>query len=222
MSKRTTNDALVLAGEPRVNLLPPEIAAQAADRRLRNKLLAATAGVIVLVIAGVGGAFLYATASALKLVNAQAETNSLLAEQREYVVVRQIETQVNTALAARAVAGWAEVDWQGYLEGVDAVLPSTVGIDSVTVDTTSPLALYAQPTAPLQYGRVATLGLTLDSPGLPPVPEWLEALGTLPGVADAVAGTVTLTDSGGYTVGVTIHLNADAFSGRFTDPTGGN
>jgi hypothetical protein len=222
MSLRKNDDALVLAAEPRVNLLPPEIAAQAADRLLRNKLLAATAGVIVLVIVGIGGASLYATASAQKLVTAQTETSNLLAEQREYVVVRQIETQVNTALAARAVAGWPEVDWQEYLAGVDAVLPSTVRLTSATVDTTSPLALYAQPTAPLQYGRIATLGLTLASPGLPPVPEWLEALGTMPGVADAVAGSLTITDSGGYIVVVTIHLNVDALSGRFTDPTGGN
>jgi hypothetical protein len=222
MSRAAHDDALILGGEPRINLLPPEVAQQAIDRTLRRKLILATAGVLVLVMIGVGGAFLHAATSALRLVAAQAETTDLLSEQSKYVAVRQVEAQVDTALAARAVAGWTEVDWQTYLQGVSEVLPADVGIDAVVVDSTSPLSVYPQPSAPLQDARVATLTVTMTSPGLPTVPQWLEALHTLPGVTDAVAGSITVLEAGGYTVVVTMHIDSDAFSGRFTDTTGGN
>lgn len=222
MSQAVHDDVLILGGEPRINLLPPEVAAQAAGRSFRKKLILATAGVLVLVVIGVGGAFVHATSSALRLVAAQADTTDLLSEQSKYVAVRQVQAQVETALAARAVGGWTEVDWKAYLRGMRAVLPSDVGIEAVGVDSTSPLTVFGQPTAPLQEARVATLTVTMVSPGLPTVPQWLDALHTLPGMADAVAGSITASDTGGYTVLVTMHINSDAFSGRFTDTTGGN
>ncbi|TFC56946.1 MULTISPECIES: hypothetical protein [unclassified Cryobacterium] len=222
MKAAVRDDGLILGGEPRINLLPPEVSAQAADRSLRRKLILVTAGVLVLVLIGVGGAFLHATSSALRLVATQADTTDLLSEQSKYVAVRQVEAQVETALAARAVGGWSEVDWKAYLQGMRAVLPADVGIDAVTVDSTSPLTVYPQPTGPLQEPRVATLTVTMVSPGLPTVPQWLDALHTLPGVADAVPGSITAGDTGGYTVVVTMHIDSDAFSGRFTDATGGN
>jgi hypothetical protein len=220
MSRATHEKALVLGGEPRVNLLPPEVLEQAADRLLRKKLLMATAGTLVLVVLGVGGAALHATNSALQLVTAQADTAALLAEQGEYVAVRQVQSQVETAVAARAVGGWTEIDWKAYLQQVRAALPADVGIEAVTVDSTSPLTAFPQPTAPLQNARVATLTVILASPTLPTVPQWLEQLQGLPGMADAAAGSITAVENGGYTVTVTMHVNSDAFSGRFTDTTG--
>ena len=44
---------------------------------------------------------------------------------------------------------------------------------------------------------------------------------TLPGFADAVPGSITKKDDGSYLVVVTMHINAGAFSGRFSDITGG-
>jgi Tfp pilus assembly protein PilN len=220
MSRGANDKALVLGAEPRVNLLPPEVAAQAADRLLRKKLLLATAGTLVLVVLGIGGAALHATNSALQLASAQADTTALLAEQAEYVSVRQVQSQVDTALAARAVGGWTEIDWKAYLQSVRSALPSDVGIDAVSVDSTSPLSAYAQPTAPLQSARVATLTVTLASPGLPAVPQWLTQLQELPGMADAAAGSITAVETGGYTVVVTMHINSDAFTGRFLETTG--
>jgi hypothetical protein len=220
MSRSSQEQELILGGEPRVNLLPPEVAEQARDRMLRRKLLLAAAATVVLVLLGIGGAGLHATNSTSRLADAQAETAALLAEQGQYVAVRQVQAQVDTAHAARAVGGWADIDWKAYLQGVRAALPADVGIDAVTVDSTSPLTAYAQPTVPLQNARVATLTVTLTSPGLPAVPQWLEQLQALPGMADAAAGSITAVENGGYTVLVTMHINADAFSGRFLDTTG--
>ena len=220
MNRATKDKVLVIGAEPRVNLLPPEVAAQAADRLLRKKLLLATAGTLVLVVLGIGGAALHATNGALQLASAQADTTALLAEQAEYVSVRQVQSQVDTALAARAVGGWTEIDWKAYLQQVRAALPADVGIDGVVVDSTSPLTAFPQPTAPLQNARVATLTVTLASPTLPTVPQWLEQLQGLPGMADAAAGSIAAVETGGYTVTVTMHINSDAFSGRFLNSTG--
>jgi len=220
MSRVANDDGLVLAGEPRINLLPPEVAEQAATRALRKKLIVATAGVLVVVMAGIGGAMWHATMSQLRLASAQAETADLLSEQSKYVKVREVQAQVDTALAARAVGGWTEVDWKAYLQALRAVLPADVAIDAVSIDSTSPFTLYAQPTAPLQAARVATLSVTIASPSLPAVPQWLEGLQTLTGFADAVPGTITAKDDGSYTVVVTMHINAAAFTGRFADNTG--
>lgn len=222
MSRTPHDDELILAGEPRINLLPPEVTEQANTRSLRKKLIIATAGVLVIVVFGIGGAFWHAALSTIKLANAQSHTAELLAEQTKYVTVRTVQTQVDTALAARAVGGWTEVDWKAYLQGVRAVLPADVAVSAVTIDSTSPFAAFAQPTAPLQDARVATLSVTVVSPGLPTVPQWLDAMQTLPGFADAIPGSITQKDDGSYTVLVTMHINADAFTGRFTDTTGGN
>lgn len=219
MSPFVNDDGLVLAGEPRINLLPPEVAEQAVTRALRKKLIMATAGVLVLVLAGIGGAFWYASLSQLRLASAQAETAGLLSEQSKYVKVREVQAQVDTATAARAVGGWTEIDWKDYLQALRAVLPGDVAIEAVTIDSASPFTVYAQPTAPLQDPRVATLSVTIASPGLPAVPQWLTALQTLTGFADAVPGTITAKDDGSYTVVVTMHINAAAFTGRFTDAT---
>jgi hypothetical protein len=220
MSRVSHEPELILGGEPRVNLLPPEVAEQAQDRLARRKLLMATAATVVLVLLGIGGAGAYATSSTMRLVSAQAETADLLAEQSQYVAVRRVQAQVDTAHAARAVGGWTEVDWKTYLQGVRAALPADVGIDALSVDSTSPLTAYPQPTAPLQGARIATLTLTLASPGLPPVPQWLEQLEALPGMAGSTAGSITAVENGGYTVVVTMYINADAFSGRFVDTPG--
>ena len=221
MSRPVQDDGLTLGGEPRINLLPPEVTEQAHTRALRKKLIVATAGVLVVVIVGIGGAFWHATMSAARLIAAQANTTELLAEQTKYVDVRQVQTEVDTALAARAVGGWTEVDWKAYLQAVRAVLPTDVGIDAVSIDSTSPFAAFVQPTAALQTPRVATLSITIASPGLPSVPQWLESMQSLPGFADAVPGSITEKDGGSYLVVVTMHINAEAFSGRFTDITGG-
>jgi hypothetical protein len=220
MSRASQEPELILGGEPRVNLLPPEVAEQARDRLLRRKLVLATAGTVVLVLLGIGGAGVYTTSSTMQLADAQAETANLLAEQGQYVAVRRVQAQVDTAHAARAVGGWTEIDWKAYLQGVRAVLPADVGIDAVSVDSTSPLTAFAQPTVPLQNARVAAMTVTLASPGLPTVPQWLEQLQALPGMADATAGSITAVENGGYTVLVTMNINAEAFSGRFLDTTG--
>ncbi|MFC5928112.1 hypothetical protein D6T64_10415 [Cryobacterium melibiosiphilum] len=215
--KQTANDSLVVGGEPRVDLLPPEIRAERRDRLRRRRLGFGVIGVVVVTLLGVGAATFVATTAQVRLQSEQERTVSLLAEQAQYSEIRQMQTQVELARAAQQVGASTEIDWQDYLQEVQATLPDSVFVETVDVDSASPLIAYTQATAPLQGARMATVEFTAASLVLPDVPTWLRALATLPGFADALPGSVTRADSSGvYTVTITMHINDAALAQRFT------
>lgn len=215
MKRASATEALVVGGEPRVSLLPPEVNAVRKARAGRRLLGLVVVGVIVVVGASCGAVAWQAIQAQAAMADAQARTADLLQEQLKYAEVRSVQEEVNRTVAARQVGASTEVDWKAYLQGIRRVLPGDVTIDTVAVDAASPLEAYAQPTAPLQEQRVATLTLTITSPNLPTVPEWLEGLKTLPGYADGTPNAITQDDDGSYTVNLTLHINDGAYSHRF-------
>lgn len=216
MSRSKRSESLMIGGEPRVDLLPPEVRAARQGKRMRSSLVFGVIGLAVIVVLATGGTSLLALDAQVQLAAEQGRTGVLLAQQGKFLDVRKVQDQVKLVQAAQQVGVSTEIDWKAYLNSVQATLPANVTIDTVTVDSASPLAIYAQPTAPLQGARVATLTFSAKSPALPQVPVWLDALATLPGFADAVPGTVTLDPTlGVYTVNITMHINEAAFDKRF-------
>jgi hypothetical protein len=220
MTRASAVDGLVLGAEPRVDLLPPEVKARKKTQATRRRLIGALVGVMVLVAGGVVAASLQAEQSQAELAAAQGRTVVLLANESKYSEVNQVQQAVDTTIAARQFGASTEVDWKAYLASVRTVLPPDVSIDTVTVDSASPLIGFEQATAPLQGVRVATLTLRLTSPNLPSVPQWLEAMESLAGFADANPGSIVRTETGAYTVDLTIHINDGAYSNRFADTKG--
>jgi uncharacterized protein YcfL len=216
MSRAVKDVALVIGGEPRVDLLPPEVREERRGKAMRRRLGLGVVGVLLLALAGTGGATALAMRDQALLLEEQNRTASLLAEQSKYIKVRAVQDQVGLVQAAQQVGASTEIDWKAYLDSVQKTLPSSVTIDTVSVDSATPLDIYAQPTSPLQGARVATVSFVAKSAGLPDVPTWLTALSTLPGYADALPGSVNLDESTGtYTVNITMHVNDAAFSKRF-------
>ena len=216
MIRSTTSDVLTIGGEPRVDLLPPEVREERKARIVRRRLGLGIAGALLLVIAASGGATVMSMQAQLALSDAQSQTTQLLKDQGKYVEVRAVQQEVALVQAAQQVGVSTEINWKTYLDAVQAILPASVVIDAVEVDAASPIALYVQPTAPLQGARVATVKFTAKSAVLPDVPTWLTALKTLPGYADALPGSVNLdTATGTYTVDITMHVNDAAFAKRF-------
>ncbi len=215
MIGKPKNEILVLGGEPRVDLLPPEVRVLRKGKGIRRRL---AFGVIV-VLLGVTGVTVLARAQAdsakTNLANAQARTQDLLIQQRKYIEVSKLQNEIDTIRAAQQVGTSTEIDWESYLNSVQATLPADVTISTVNIDTATPFAPYTQATAPLQGARVATLTFTARSSTLPQVPAWLNALVTLPGYSDASPGSVTRDTNGGYAVSITMHINQAAFSKRF-------
>ncbi|MBA8989125.1 hypothetical protein FHW23_000357 [Curtobacterium pusillum] len=211
---------LVIGGVPRADLLPPEVLVH---RRQRATVRRGWLGVIVVaavVALGVGLSTMDNVSSAAQLRVAQDEGTSLLQQQGQYSEVRKVESRTALAEAGQAVGGAPEIDWSGYLDKVQASLPTGVTIVGVTVDSASPLESYEQPTTPLQGERVATLTFEADSPTLPSIPDWLDSVHGLTGFVDANANAVTLnSETGHYTVDMTLHINEKAFDGKYAEKT---
>ena len=216
MSRQNEADGPVLGREPRVHLLPREVRNERKAKVVRRRLGFGVVGVLLLVVVASGGAFALSFTAQLQLLEEQSRTAELFAEQAKFIQVRTVQEEVALAQAGQQVGVSTEIDWKTYLEGVQAILPASVTIDTVNVDSASPMALYAQSTTPLQGDRVATVNFTATSLGLPDVPTWLTALETLPGYADALPGSVTLDAATGiYTVDITMHVNDAAYTKRF-------
>ena len=215
MSRAANNDSLVVGGEPTVDLLPPEVKKERAATAVRRTLGLAVVGVVALVVLGTAASFATALQAQTQLTSEQALTPALLEKQYEFIEVRTVQREVDLIEAAQQVGASTEIDWKEYLQGVQAILPASVNINSIAVDSATPLTRYVQPTAPLQGPRVATVTFTATSSTLPDVPTWLDSLATLPGFADALPGSVTRDDAGVYTAEVTMHVNDAAFAHRF-------
>lgn len=207
---------LVVGGEPRIDLLPPEVRASQRARSTRRMLAYGVVAVAVVMAVAVAGSSLLAVQAQSDLAAAQAETQSLLLQQQKYIEVRTVQGDVMLVKAGQEVGASTEIQWKDYLDKVQATLPSGVTIQSVTIDSSTPLAVYQQATVPLQGPRVATITFEASSPVLPQLPAWMTALSTLPGFADATPDSVNLDKTtNAYTAKITMHVNSDAFDGRF-------
>jgi cytoskeletal protein RodZ len=216
MSRSTKSDVLIIGGEPRVDLLPPELLDQRKAAIIRGRLWLGALLVLIVVLGGTGLATVQSFQSQAQLLTAQAHTRALVAQQKKYLEVRQVQEEVSARTAAQEVGTSTEVDWKKYLTGVQGTLPSTVTLTTVTIDSASPLIVYTQATVPLQGSRVATLSFTVETPDLTQIPVLLNALPSLPGFVDAVPDSVTRDDTTSvYTVKITMHIDEAAFSKRF-------
>jgi hypothetical protein len=215
MSRVSKTANLVVGGESRVDLLPQELRVKRKGKVIRRRL----GFLVVLVAVVVVGLSALVRAQGIQaksdLSIAQANTQSILLQQRKYGEVSAIQKQVATIQAAQQVGTSTEINWKNYLISVQTTLPPNVTLDSVNIDSATPFASYAQASAPLQGERIATLSFTAISSTLPQVPQWLIALATLPGYADANPGSVNRTETGSYSVNITMHINQAAFTNRF-------
>ena len=215
MISKPKGEALVLGGESRADLLPPEVLLKRKAKVVRRRLGFVILVIALLVIGGTALVRAQAQQAQANLAIEQANTQSLLMQQRKYIEVRKVQQQVDTIIAARQVGTSTEINWEQYLTSVQATLPPNVTIDTINIDSATPFAPYTQATAPLQGARIATLSFTAKSSTLPQVPAWLDALTTLPGYADASPGSVTRNETGAYSVSITMHINEAAFTNRF-------
>ena len=215
MSRVSKSQNVVIGGESKVDLLPQELRIRRKGKVLRRRL----GFLVILVAVLVAGAGVLVRAQAvqakLDLSIQQSNAQSILLQQRKYGEVKKIQTQAETIQAAQQVGTSTEINWKKYLISVQATLPPNVTLDSVNIDSATPFASYAQASAPLQGERIATLSFTAISSTLPQVPQWLIALATLPGYSDANPGSVNRTETGSYSVNITMHINQAAFTHRF-------
>lgn len=218
---RAASAGPLLGAAPRADLLPSEVLVDRRERRIVKRLWAGVGAVAAIVAIGVGGASIAASGAATELANAEGQTAALLQQQTQYTDVRKAESSTSLLEAGQKVGGATEIAWGPYLTAVRTSLPEGVVINGVSVDSASAIAPYAQPASPLQGERVGTLTLDAVSTTLPSVPAWLDSVKSLTGYVDATVNSVTLDDSGTkYTVNMTIHVDEDAFDGKYVQKKG--
>lgn len=212
---KAASKSTILGAPPRADLLPPEVLEEHRQRARQRSLWLGVAGTVLVAVVGTGAAFVFNVAAAVDLVSTQDETIQLQEDLGNHSEVRDVKANVATSEEAQRVGGSTDIDWKTYLSNLQATLPAGVVITSVDVETGSPITDFAQPTVPLEGARIGTLTFEATSPALPSIPVWLDGLETLEGFVDAVPNSVEMVEAGGYKASITMHINAEAYSGRF-------
>jgi hypothetical protein len=206
---------LIIGGPPRADLLPPEIKVEEAARSQRRGLILIVVLIIGLVAAGYVLAAINLSSAQTRLDQVTSRTSELLSEQAKYAEVRQINTQLETAKAAREVGTSTEIDWTTYFVALGKTQPPGSVILSLEIDSATPLAEFPQSDAPLEPTRIAEFVFSATVASLEDIPTWLDDLSKLPGWVDASTNTIDIDPTGGYTVTLTMHVDQGALSGRF-------
>lgn len=211
----TAVEGLTVGGDPRVDLLPPEVRSARRDARTRRGFTWGVLAVFLVVVVASATAFGFNLMAQTQLFAAQARTNDLLAQQQKYVEVRTVQNQVDVAVAAQQVGDSTEVAWEPFIRAIGKAEPAGLKMKSITVDAASPIAVFQQSTDPLQGPRIATVTVVTLSDGFPDVPGWVAAVQKLTGVVDVSAGTVNRDETGIYTSSVVIHVGDGLYTNRF-------
>jgi hypothetical protein len=220
MSKRSERDAaVVLGGEPRVNLLPPEVAQRKKARSARRGLVALVIAVLLVVAGGYGFVTVRAIGAQLEFAAAQARTADLLAEQMKYSEVTAITGQVQAVKDARSIAVSTELLWNDYYTKIRDVLPADSTMSSLVADGRAPWEPDTLPLGPLRMPRVATITFVVTSAAPFPVADFVAKIAKIPGFADVTSDVIS-KDGEGYTTQFTFNLGADGLSGRFPSGEG--
>ncbi|WP_026374001.1 hypothetical protein [Agrococcus lahaulensis] len=204
---------LMLGAQPVVNLLPPEVLAARRSRAVRRVVVAAAVVLVVGAGGGAAAARVQAIAAEVELAGAQARTAALIAQQGEFGDVLAVEAEIAERVAARHVVTSTEIEWRSMIDAFLATLPPDATLTSVAAEGSSPMALHAQPIAPLQGARVATLTFTVESDAR--LPQVLDALATLPGFVDAQVPVVTALETGRTETIFVLHVGEEAYANRF-------
>lgn len=194
---------------PQVSLLPTEIRTANHGRRARGLIVA---GVLAVALLAGAAAALASTAAAdadQQQADATGRLSQAAAQLARFKDVQSLQQRVALGDAAVAVGSSTAIDWQRWLDFVEADLPPGFTVTTVTADSATPFGQYAQGTSPIERPRAATVQITVDSASIDGLPVWLRRLKSLPAYAD-LSSQVSSTETG-YTVQVTLHLTTEAY-----------
>ncbi|HVF05916.1 MAG TPA: PilN domain-containing protein [Frankiaceae bacterium] len=178
----STSTATAVA--PRVNLLPPEIAEQAALRKSQVAMVATG----LAAVAVVGVLYLQATAkvSAAEEDKAQAAAANakLRTELQALDHVKSTYARVDAANKTVATAMAFEVRWSTYLHDLTLTIPENVWLDEVAAEMTVMKQAAAGNTEQVLDGGLGTVTFKGSAFSQDDVASWLESLAKQKGYAD--------------------------------------
>ena len=216
MSERTAaqQPGLRVGGEPRADLLPPEVHERAKAAKTRRLLGILVVLALVVAIAAYGVATLYASGVEAGVSAAQQKTAALLAEQQKYSAAVTASSQVATIESAEKNGAASDVEWDklyaALVKDLDPGVTITSGSFSAPASWEAPLTL----TGPWRYPHVVEVDLELTSSSPAAGADFLKSVATLPSYADATIDNVT-NGKTSYTTDITLELNSQIYSNRF-------
>jgi Tfp pilus assembly protein PilN len=217
---------VVLAGVPKVNLMPPEIAEAAKFRRFQL----AMGGAFVAALAIVGALYVHEH-SAVKsaqtdLEAAQAQQTSLQSQRATLQSVQDVYTRVASKQAMLQQAMGSEIRWSYYLTDLSLKVPDHVWLTNLQATQSATGLGGATTAAPASPVSAASIG-TIDFQGVgyshDDVATWLDTLAKERGFVDPYFTNSTEATIGSQNVvnfDSSVGLTDAAESGRYTKPAG--
>ncbi|MES1169302.1 MAG: hypothetical protein ABUL47_01295 [Leifsonia sp.] len=214
---------LTLAGEPRVQLLPPIVQEREKARSARRTLVAFVVLSLVVVAGGYAFALFRAGGAQQALVDAQNHTQSILSEQATYSEGTRVANEVAETQEAQKVVTSLEILWGPVIDEVRGMIPAGATLDSVTVTGQAPWEAILNPAGPLRAPHIGEIVFVVKSDKPIDVVKLAAKLATIVGYADSTVIS-TLTECGKVKTTVSLTLNEAAISGRYLpgaleDPT---
>jgi hypothetical protein len=209
---------LVLGGEPRVQLLPPEVGLREKARGMRRMSVLLLILVVVAVAAACVYSFFTNAQAQATLLSTQGESTTFIAEQAKYADVTRVSGLVDSIQTAEKNGASTEVLWANVMDAIWPSVPVGASISSATLTARAPWDPVLQPTGALRGPRVATFSLKITSPKVLDATTLARALTTVPGFMDSSIDS--LSQPGAYSTLVTLNVSDKALSGRFATKDG--
>jgi hypothetical protein len=220
MSQANRKDnGLTIGGEPRADLLPPEIKRDVKLKAQRGNLGALIVLVIVIVGAGYGFVTFLAQGAQVELVAANEQTIRILNQQTEFAEVTNLRGQVALATEARLTGSSTEINWEEFIDAAVAALEPGTAIYGVAMNSKTPTIDFAPSTIPsLEPDRMGEINFELISQDPTKFAPTIERFRSLPGFTDLTPTTlIWIEKQSSYGMSVLIHFNSDALANRFVD-----
>jgi hypothetical protein len=217
---RNKNGSGFVAGQPQVNLLPPEVRAARGLKTVKRLLVMA----LVLVVLLCGATVVFArndkATAAAGLTTAQDKTTQLKAQEKKYADVPRVLGLLDNTTRARSIGMSTEVLWTPYYQAITAVLPQDVSFDTLQVTEADPMTAAPPPSTPLQAPSIGKIQFTARSKTLPDTAAWIDALNSIPGFGDAWVSSAqaqsgTSANDVYYNVTATVQVRNAALAHRF-------
>ncbi len=223
MSTQTV-DTTALAGMPRVDLMPPEIAEAARFRRLQLAMGAA----VLASVAVVAGLYLHehsgVTSARAQLATAKTQQVGLQQRLASLQTVKDTYAEVQAKHQLLATAMGQEIRWSFYLNDLSLRIPSNVWLTAVSAtESTAPGVSSSGTTAAPAVAPAATSNVgTISFSGIgmrhDDVAQWLDSLSRISGFATPTFSSSTESAIGPRSVvdfGSQASVTSQALSNRY-------
>jgi len=206
---------------PQVNLMPPEVLEGRAVAILKRRMVWVIVIVLLASIVLYGLAFIARMGAEDRYAESLVTAEALLQEKKKYSPVTQVLKDIEDTQDARTFALSTEVNWSNYVYSIEAVLPPGVVVTSTSIAGIGPGAELAQGQDDLTRPGIAVISFAALSETLPDGAAWIDALNSVPGLADANLQSSVLQDEDGtelYLVTSTVQVTEEALANRtFSD-----